>query len=319
MTVRILLFLIFSCACLMASERQELDSVLAAVNGEPVTLGEIVPALREQEFRLKNAYSGKELEQKILDLRRKAVDKAIDQKLIVADFDAQKLILPPQEVENEIDRWGKFIGCHSRKELEERLKNSGSDIAKIRKKIKERMIVQIMRRREFLLATPPSPSELLQRFKENEKKFSQPGQVEIALMKLNKNEQDKIKSLQEELKKNPDSWQKFLSLYAISRRIDGSVGLVDLDKLRPEFAKAMKNIAEGKIYSAVQTADGVYFIKVLKFTPPKKAVFKEHIESVKKAMEDEIYRNSSADYTARLRDQAVIEYFFPVPEGITKK
>ena len=81
----------------------------------------------------------------------------------------------------------------------------------------------------------------------------------------------------------------------------------------------MKNIAEGKIYSAVQTADGVYFIKVLKFTPPKKAVFKEHIESVKKAMEDEIYRKSSADYAARLRDQAVIEYFFPVPEGITKK
>ena len=36
-------------------------------------------------------------------------------------------------------------------------------------------------------------------------------------------------------------------------------------------------------------------------------------------MENEIYRKSSAEYAQRLRDKAVIEYFFPVPEGVKKK
>lgn len=319
MTTRIILFLIFSVSCLSGAGRQEMDSVLAAVNGEPITLGEIVPALREQEFRLSKSYSGRELENRILALRRKAVDEAVDQKLIVADFAAQKLVLPSQEVENEIDRWGRFIGCSSRKELEERLKKTNSSMEKIRKKIRERMIVQIMRRREFILASPPSPSELLQRFKKDEKKLSVPGQVEIALLKIDKNEKDKIKSVADGLKKDPASWSNYLSMYAISRRVDGSVGVVDMDKLRPEFAKAMTNISKGKIYSGVATADGVYFIKVIDLTPPRKAVFKEHVESIKKTMEDEIYRKSSADYAARLRDRAVIEYFFPTVEGNEKK
>ncbi|MBR2374064.1 MAG: SurA N-terminal domain-containing protein [Lentisphaeria bacterium] len=314
-----LLFLIFSSFLLSASEKQELDSVLAAVNGDPVTLSEILPALRDREFQLGSSYSGKELEQKILALRRQAVDKAIDTRLIVADFAAQNLVLPQHEIENEVDRWGKFIGCPSRKELEERVKKSGSDMKKIKRKIRERMIVQIMRHREFLLAARPAPADLLRRFKKDEKKYSFPGQIEIALLKLNKNDKDKINSVASELKKDPASWQKMVPLYAINNSNNGSVGIVDLDKLRPEFAGAMKKIEVNTIYPSVQTADGVYFIKVLKFVPPKKAVFKEHVESVKKIMEDEIYRKSSADYALRLRDQAVIEYFFPAPEGVDKK
>ena len=51
-----------------APVKGETDSVLAAVNGEPVTLGEILPSLQDREFRLRSAYSGKALEQKILKL-----------------------------------------------------------------------------------------------------------------------------------------------------------------------------------------------------------------------------------------------------------
>ena len=100
---------------------------------------------------------------------------------------------------------------------------------------------------------------------------------------------------------------------------DGNIGVVELDKLRPEFAKAMKTIAPGQIYSNIKTADGIYFIKVLKYTPPRKAVFKEHSETIRKKMEEEIYKKSSTAYAARLRSKAVIEYFFPVPKGASKK
>ena len=115
--------------------------------------------------------SGKTLEQEVLKLRYKAVEEIIDRKLIVADFHSKNLLLPPQEIENELDRWGKHIGCHSRKELEERIKRSGSSLAKIRERFRQRMIVQIMRRREFMLAEQPTPADVFQRFKQEEKIF----------------------------------------------------------------------------------------------------------------------------------------------------
>lgn len=297
----------------------ETDSVLAAVNGDPITLSEILPAVREKELQLRSAYSGKVLEQEILKLRFRAVEELADQKLIVADFHSKKLAIPPQEVENELDRLGAHIGCHSRRELEERVKRSGITFAKFREKIRNRMIVQVMRRREYLLAGTPTPAEVYQRFKTEEKQLSFPGNVELALLKFAKNDSSNIKNVGKSLSKNPSQWDQFAQLYAVVPGTNGSIGSIELDKLRPEFAKAMQEIKEGKIYSGVETADGVYFIKILKYQPSRKAIFREHAEAIKKKMESENYRQCCAEYARRLRDGAVIEYFFPIPEGVNKK
>jgi len=321
MKFRLLLFCcLISALLLNGAEKQELDSVLAAVNGDPVTLGEILPGLREAEFQLGNIYSGKELESHVLKLRRKAVEELIDRKLIIADFNEKKLNIPAQEVENEIDRWGRHIGCNSRKDLSTRLRESGTTIAAVRKKIRERMIVQIMRRREYLLAGPPSPADLYKRFKEQESKLSSPGSVELGILKIAKDEPEKADAVAAALKKDPASWRALAGVYGIDPAAEnGSVGAVELPMLRPEFAKAMTDMELDRIYPKVLTADGIYFLKILALTPKKTAVFREHAEAIRKTMEEEIYRKSSEDYSARLRDRAVIEYFFPAPEGVEKK
>ena len=314
------LLCLFSALLLNGAERQELDSVLAAVNGDPVTLAEILPGLREAEFRLRSSCSGKELEKRVLELRRKAVDEIIDRKLIVADFNDKKLNIPAQEVENEIDRWGRHIGCNSRKDLEARLKESGTSIGEIRKKIRERMIVQVMRRREYLLAGPPAPADLYKRFKEQEQKLSYPGSVELGILKIGKDEPEKADAVAAALKKDPSSWRVLARIYGIDPTAeDSSVGVVEFPMLRPEFAKAMTVMELNRIYPQVSAADGIYFLKILKLKPKKTAVFREHADAIRKTMEEEVYRKSSADYSAKLRDRAVIEYFFPAPEGVEKK
>lgn len=318
--IKILLFLLLIAGGAAAAPvHTETDSVLAAVNGDPITLSEILPSLRDRELQLRSAFSGKALELEILKLRYHAVEEIANQKLIIADFHSKNLVIPPQEVENELNRWGTHIGCHSRRELEERVKKSGTTVAKLRERILNRMIVQVMRRREYLLVGTPSPAEIYKRFKTEEKMLSFPGSVELALLKLSKENQTSVKEIKTSLAKNPAQWNQFAQSYAITPGTDGSIGSVELDKLRPEFAKQMKDIKEGRIYSAVETADGIYFIKVLKYAPPKKALFKEYAGAIRKKMENEIYRKCSDEYAQRLRDGAVIEYFFPIPEGANKK
>ena len=306
--------------CLTAAADQvEVDSVLAAVNGDPITLGELLPMVRDREFQLKSVYTGEALEKEILKARFQAVEEIINNRLIVADFHSKNLVLFPQDIENELDRWGQHIGCPTRKELEEKVKASGTTLEKMREQISRRMMVQIMRRREFALAGSPSPAELYQRFKQEEKLLSFPGSVSLSLLKLPLNDKKNTSDIQESLKKNPALWSQFAAQFAITPGSDGNIGTVELDKLRPEFAKAMTKILPESIYGPVTTADGVYFIKVLEYTPPRKAVFKDHIEEIRKKTEEEIFQKTSAAYSARLRKNAVIEYFFQVPQGAAKK
>ena len=311
--------LLLGIAFAVVAGAEEIDSVLAAVNGEPITLAEILPAVRDREFQLRNAFSGKKLENEILKLRCKAVEEIINRKLIVADFHTKNLVIPPQEVENEIDRWGKHIGCPSRRELEERVRKSGISFDKIRKQVTERMIVQIMRRREFSMVNFITPADIYARFKKEEKNLSSPGKVELALLKTAVDDKENAEKIAKALAKDPNLWQEFALKFALTPGSDGNIGSVDLDKLRAEFAKSMKDIAPGRIYSQVKTADGIYFIKVIKYVAPEKAEFGKHVEKLRNLMENELYRKSSEEYAARLRDRAVIEYFFPVPEGVVKK
>lgn len=314
-----IVLLLAAASILPAGTGQETDSVLAAVNGDPITLGEILPAIREREFQLRSAYSGKALEKELLKLRRQTVEEIIDRKLIVEDFKKQNLILPPQEVENELDRWGRFIGCHSRRDLEERAAKSGTTIEKLRERMKQRMIVQVMRRREFLLAGLPTPADLYKRFKAEEKKLSFPGSVELGILKTAPDDDTNAEKIADGLKKDPGSWNLWAASFAITPGTNGNIGTVELDKLRPEFAKAMKEIKEKSLCYPIKTNDGIYFLKVIKYQPPRPARFKDHAEQIRKKMENEIYKKSSAGYAARLRDTAVIEYFFPAAEGVEKK
>ena len=88
--------LLLGIAFAVVAGAEEIDSVLAAVNGEPITLAEILPAVRDREFQLRNAFSGKKLENEILKLRCKAGEEIINRKLIVADFHTKNLVIPPQ-------------------------------------------------------------------------------------------------------------------------------------------------------------------------------------------------------------------------------
>lgn len=64
----------------------EVNSVLASVNGEPISLWDVLPATRQQEYQAYAAYSGDRLYEAIRQIRRKTVDDLIDRKLLIADY-----------------------------------------------------------------------------------------------------------------------------------------------------------------------------------------------------------------------------------------
>ena len=70
--------LLLVCAALSASaadyelrpdDKLQINSVLASVNGDPVSLEDILPATRQQEYQAYAAYSGDRLYEAILTLK----------------------------------------------------------------------------------------------------------------------------------------------------------------------------------------------------------------------------------------------------------
>ncbi|MBO5960071.1 MAG: SurA N-terminal domain-containing protein, partial [Lentisphaeria bacterium] len=147
------LFLIFSAGIFAVAAEPEngralrgssINSVLASINGQPVTLLDVVLETAPLERELAAIHTGDRLNREIEKLRRAALEDIITRRLICREYDAEPFQIPDQMIENMLDEHAKAVGGLTRKELENQLKQSGMSVADLRKKIRERIIVNVL-------------------------------------------------------------------------------------------------------------------------------------------------------------------------------
>ena len=309
-TAAILLTALFLCTG--AEPPKELNSILASVNGVPVSLQDILPRTRAEEFRIFSAYTGKELQKRILAVRRKAVDDIIDRKLILEDYAGKNFELANRDIESALDDLAEQSGIRSRNEFRETLRRQGEDIENVRKQVRESMIVQLMLHREYLAYKSITPEKMYTLFQKNRKTAGDDSEIGLAMLLLDKKNISRSGEIAEELKKAPENFfvlaQKWSS--GPGREEGGRLGKIPCSLLRPEFAKVLDKPAVNKIYGPIAIPEGTVFLKVLSHTSPRLKSFRESIPELKKQLEEEQRRESKKIYTQRLRKNAVIRYFF---------
>lgn len=288
------------------------NAVLASVNGRAVTLMDILPLTRTRELQAASVYSGGRLYEEIQRYRREAVDDLVDNILIQSEFAKYGFVLSNTDVEREIDQIASRIGCHSRGELERRLRREGSGIEEVRMNIRNNMMVQMMIYRQIRIADPVSPKEIYEYYQANEAEFLSPEKVELAMLKLSSNHPDfsaESAAISEILKNEPEKFSELVRRYS-SDLGNGELGEIECRLLRPEFAAAFSGFAEGMIAGPVQVYDGTVWLKVISYTPVRKSSFEMVQERIKLELEQRNRERIIRSYAAKLRSRAMIEYYF---------
>ena len=322
----ITLLISFSCVILSASENgkfylkpgdssgREVNSVLAAVNGEAISLMDVLPYTREQEYVAYASRPAAELPQTILQIRKKAVDDLIDRNLMRADYHAGKLRIPAQDIDAELDRIAVNMGAKSRTDFIARLRQSGMDYSKVRRDVEEHMAVQLMLHRCSLAGTSVTPEELHDYFNKHKNEFCEPDCVELAMI-LVKDEGVSAK-IAETLKVSPEEFSSLAMQYSEGPGRDkgGVLGRIEVRRIRSEFAEAMPVLADGKVYGPVKTAEGINYLKVVKFFPGSGKDYFSALPKIREKLEKKQREKRFEQYKSSLRKKAVIRYFF-IPEN----
>ena len=298
--------------CSGAEKRGELNSILASVNGVPVSLQDVLAVTRDKEFRARSSSSGAELEKQILDIRRKAVDDLIDRKLIIEDYAGQSFKIPERDIENAVDEIAERMGIRSRAGFEQSLRRQGSSIDEVRKHVRETMIVQLMLHREYMAVRSVTPEKMYSFYKEKIVKKQGSGSVELAMILLDAAGKSRAGMIAKELKKDPARFAELARKWSSGPGSEegGRLGRIECRLLRPEFAKALVTPEKDKIYGPLETPEGVVFLKVLQYVPPAQVSYRESIPEIRRQLEAEQRHSSRVEYTKRLRKNAIIRYFF---------
>lgn len=302
---------------LKTPEGPRVDSILASVNGEPISLTDVIYESSYSEARLYAVYASKDIFKEIQKLRKQILDDIIDRKLILLEYKAtMPFKVPRQYVENLIDELAMNFGCSNRSELREKAKDAGTSIEELRKKARTKVITQIMISSYIYTVVNLTPREIYVYYQKNIKNFSTDPQVRLQLLLIGQKHKDhkRIKQeLQEAFKKaDKKIFTGMVRLYSSGPGAmrGGDLGWIECSELRSEFATEIKDKKVGKIIGPIETDEGTYFIRINDRKKATKADFAKMLPEIKEKIEAKRRKKAYNTYIAKLRKKSIIRYFF---------
>lgn len=295
------------------------NSVLATVNGEPITLLDVVLESGARERELANVYSGDRLIQETSRLRRTVLNDIIFHKLVYREYLNQPFDIPIQHVEAMLDEHAKTLGGISRVELEKKLNSYGSSLTELRKKARERIAVDVILLRDCDSKVVVTPKDVYDEYCANVEKFTSGRQVDFQLLQLNLENGRSGMTAAEAAKKigslvkNADAtlFTRLVTEYSDNpnREKGGMVIGEELPKLRPEFQKALKDRKSGDVVGPVSTPEALFFLRVIVVKEAKIVPFEEVSPALYQELRKREAMKKRREYEKKLREKALIRIY----------
>ena len=296
--------------------QERIDSILASVNGEPISLLDVVLESGRDENKLAALFRGKDLQDEVKATRRKILDEIINRKLVYEDYNKEPFDVPVQYTEDMLDNLANELGDGTRTGLENKAKQYGTTMAELRDKARQRVIVDIMVSENCVRPSYITPKEVYDYYNSHISEFTQPAAVEMQLLLLKKDgrNKDRLDSLQDEIKRDTQSgngkiFSSLVMLHSEGPNAEkgGGVGWIEESKLRPEFAAALKGFAPGAVAGPVSTPEGQYFIRLSAYRAAETKPYRELENELRKKLEfaarDKQYQSSAITFDPWLLSQ----------------
>jgi len=319
-----LLCLLLSAAVTLAAQdlgkETRVDSVLASVNGEPITLLDVMLESSREELRLASLYSGARLYSEISQLRKKITEDIIIRKLIYAKYQEKPFPIDNQYIERMLDHLAITIGGGSRDSLVKKAEALGTTMDELKEKAKEKIAVDILMGESCDRPVYITPKEVYEYYQKNRSEWVSPASYSLELLLVGRNggrsgpdPQVACVKLSRQLRNG--SKELFAQMVkansdAPNAESGGAVGSVDEDKLRPEFAKVIKTMRPGHIQGPLETPEGYYFIRLDSIRPQKEIPYEKAADEIRKRLEDQQKEQLRRIYGEKLKKQALIRYYF---------
>ena len=298
-----------------------IDSVVVTVNGEPITLLDVILETGAREKELAGIYSGERLYSETQKLREETIEEIVTRKLIYEKYKAEPFDIPRQEIENLLDEFVRTSGAESRAALEKSLQPFGITPERLREQAKERIAVDVLLIRDCSHHVDITPKEVYEEYKAHPEKWTVPEKISLQMLQINVtagsaggDPKTAVNAVRKALDEDP-SQKNFTRL--VLERSDGtnaSTGgineSIEIGKLRPEFIEALKGKKTGDIVGPVEAPEAFFFLRINGTEPARLIPFSQANREVREALYKEKVAEKRKEYEAQIRRNAFIHRFF---------
>ncbi|OPZ28564.1 MAG: Chaperone SurA precursor [Lentisphaerae bacterium ADurb.BinA184] len=294
------------------------DGIAAIVNGEVITVFEVVRQTHPVEAGLVGRFSGADLQDKIGQVRRQMVQQLIDHELIYAEFKERGVTLPVELIDGSLDDIVRDKAGGSWQSFEDQLVADGGSLAEFRSKLEKRLAVDVLLNEVVRRPVKVLPDEVTAFYQARGSELGRPSRLHLQVITVAKDGRDqagldaRMKAIGERLAAGEDfgAVAKDLSDDP-SRERGGDLGWIEAGSGRQDFVAAVAGLAPGAVAQPVDAAEAVYILRFVEGQGGEAPMLDEglrtRIENLLRAEKQEArYR----EFIGRLRKKFYVKTFF---------
>jgi peptidyl-prolyl cis-trans isomerase SurA len=260
---------IFSAA--FAQEPQVVDGIAAIVNGEVITYSQVRALSAPREKLLRSQVTGKDLENKLLELRQLALRDLIDRRLVIQAFKKESYQIPDHFVDQRMQEIMRESFGGDRNTFIKTLEAQNYTLGEFKEKEMERMIVAAMRSHNVKTNSIISPIKVEDYYRKHHEEFTTKEEIKLRLIMISGQKDTASapaqKALAEEVLGRLASGAEFdrtAQVYSEDSTRDngGDWGWIERNTLAAPLEKFAFNMPVGRISNIIEYAGNYYILKV---------------------------------------------------------
>jgi peptidyl-prolyl cis-trans isomerase SurA len=269
----------FLCLHQQYAKAETVDRILAVVNEQVITQGEVDRAMAAVYMQLSAKFSGKELEDKLEQVKRDILKQMIEEKLVLSQAKNYEIKVNEKDIDATIKEMRTKSGLTTDEEFSEMLAEQGLSMKMLRQLLIDQTIVRNIIQFEVASKIKPSPQEMLAYYEEHRSEFKLPERVHLYVITLYKDDQGekvyKKAQLIVQLLKQGADFKKLARQRSQDNNASsgGDMGIIEKGHFLPEIDAAVFNLEKGKFTDVVETPTAFYIFKLAEKLPEEEMPF----------------------------------------------
>jgi peptidyl-prolyl cis-trans isomerase SurA len=306
------------CCSAFAQEAQVVDGMAAIVNGDVITYSQVRQLCAPREKLLRSQLKGKELEDKLIELRKAALKDLIDRRLVIQAFKKESYQIPDHIVDQRMRQIIQDSFGGDRNTFIKTLEAQNFTLGEFKEKEMERIIVQAMRSHNVKTNTIISPTKVEEYYRKHHDEFTSKEQIKLRMIMI-PGQKDTAsapaqKALAEEVLGKLAGGAEFdqtAQVYSEDSTRDngGDWGWIEHNTLAAPLEKFAFNMPIGRISNIIEYAGNYYILKVEEKRGGTTRSLAEARADIEKKLIQEEAQGIQERWIASLREKAYIKTF----------
>lgn len=293
-----------------------IDGIAAYVNDRVVLVSDVNKVIAPLWTKLRQTYTGEELDERIMEAYKEALDMLTERQLILSHYELPNPDAVDSLVDDQMDEIIRTKFGGDRSEFMDALATERMTLQEWRGDMQDRIIISVIQRREVGDQIVVSPGAVRMKYQENKDLYTTRERIKLRMIVLRKDaganvalKREQAESVRKLAIEGAD-YAKLATDFSedMKREKGGDWGWVAHDELKTELAEAVAKTETGKISNVIELDDAFYILKVEGRRDAVARTLRDVSEEIELELRKQEYNRLYSEWMERLHERSYVKF-----------